>query len=116
MLLLSALDGLVVMRMTRHVFVLTPGMLQITGNTVNALVERESDNSCELHTPMAFAEICRHIANVGEIACAAVNPIKRRHFYLAITGSFKLAMAPGVAAKQLLLADLMSCCHTLSCP
>ena len=27
---------------------------------------------------------CRHMAVLGEMACALVNPIKRRHFYLAV--------------------------------
>ena len=76
-------------------------LLQVVGSTVRAVVERESQNKCEPYTPMAFAEICRHIANVGELACAAANPVKERHFYLAITGSFQLAEAAAGEERRL---------------
>lgn len=46
---------------------------------------------------MMHTEICRHAASVAEIACAAVNPVKKRHFYLAMKTEFNAATPMGVA-------------------
>ena len=49
---------------------------------------------------MTHAEMCRHAAIVGELACAVANPSKRRHFYLATKSEFILS---GVILLALLL-------------
>ncbi|CAL8470893.1 g10435 [Coccomyxa elongata] len=72
--------------------------LKVQGSTAWAVVERESMDVLEIHAPMMHTEICRHAANVAEIACAAVNPVKKRHFYLAMKTEFDAATPMGAAA------------------
>ena len=36
---------------------------------------------------------CRHMAVLGEMACALVNPIKTRHFYLAVKSTQRLELS-----------------------
>ncbi|BDA45514.1 hypothetical protein COCOBI_07-3010 [Coccomyxa sp. Obi] len=71
--------------------------LKVQGSTAWAVIERESMNVLEINAPMMHAEICRHAANVAEFACAAVNPVKKRHFYLAMKTEFNAATPVGVA-------------------
>ena len=72
-------------------------VVQVQGAIAWAVIERESINVAEPRAPMMHAEICRHAANVAEIACAAVNPVKKRHFYLAMKTEFKAATSMGIA-------------------
>ncbi|MFC6103580.1 hypothetical protein [Olivibacter domesticus] len=39
--------------------------------------------------PIASAEAYRHLATLGSVSCAMVNPIKSKHYYLARKGAFK---------------------------
>lgn len=71
------------------------------GSTAWAVIDRESANPLEKHAPMSHAEICRHAANVAEVACAAVNPVKQRHFYLAMKTDFNAAPSIGQPLWQL---------------
>ena len=57
---------------------------------VSCIAVRESLLHGEAHTPMAQWELLRHAANAGEFACAAVNPIKERHYYLSISIGYEL--------------------------
>lgn len=50
---------------------------------------------------MMHAEVCRHAANVAELACAAANPVKKRHFYLVMKGEFNAAATTGEQATDL---------------
>lgn len=80
-------------------------VMQVKGSTAWAVIDRESINVTEPCAPMMHAEICRHAANVAEIACAAENPVKKRHFYLAMTSEFKVAtpmdIATGLPPKKI---------------
>jgi hypothetical protein len=76
--------------------------LQVQGSTARAVIERESANPLEQCAPMSHAEICRHAANVAELACAAVNPVKKRHFYLAMKTDFKASTSTGLQAATIL--------------
>ena len=57
---------------------------------VSCIAVRESLLHGEAHTPMAQWELLRHAANAGEFACAAVNPVKERHYYLSISIGYEL--------------------------
>lgn len=57
---------------------------------VSCIAVRESLLHGEAYTPMAQWELLRHAANAGEFACAAVNPVKERHYYLSISIGYEL--------------------------
>ena len=59
---------------------------------------------------MAHAELCRHMAVVGEVACALANPVLRRHFYLATKSTVNLAAPPGLQSFQQLRPCSMFLC------
>lgn len=42
--------------------------------------------------PVSAAEACRHLAILGSVCCAMVNPVKQKHYYLAHTGTYRRAM------------------------
>ena len=75
--------------------------MQVNGDKVWLRVEAESENPYELNVPMVHAELCRHMAVVGEVACALANPVLRRHFYLATKSAVHLAASPGSATSLL---------------
>jgi hypothetical protein len=72
----------------------------VQSNIAWAVAEKESHNPYEVGTPMTHAELCRHAAIVGELACAAANPLKIRHFYLALKSDFKLSGDPHLEGVQ----------------
>lgn len=88
---------------------------------VSCIAVRESLLHGEAHTPMAQWELLRHAANAGEFACAAVNPIKERHYYLSISIGYELTAYEGArpwwchvsarcaTATVTMLLDLVRC-------
>lgn len=70
-----------------------PSTLQSTclGMPVSGKFRTESEKGPEEHLPIGVGELGRHTAVLGSIACAAANPVKHRHYYLAARGLFWLA-------------------------
>ena len=77
---------------------------------VSCIAARESLLHGEAHTPMAQWELLRHAANAGEFACAAVNPVKKRHYYLSISSGYELNAYAGTAPEWFAIG----CCAALS--
>jgi len=81
----------------------------LKNNIVAARVTPESPIGFE-RSPITMAEACRHLAILGSVACAMVNPIKSKHYYLANRGTYKLISnkewAPGKVFT--LLAECVS--------
>lgn len=57
----------------------------------------------EIH-PVNAAEACRHLAILGSVCCALVNPVKQKHYYLAHTGTYRRAMEKEYDAGSELVA------------
>lgn len=57
-------------------------------NIVAAKVIAESPLGFE-QSPITMAEACRHLAILGSVACATVNPNQSKHYYLAHKGTYK---------------------------
>ncbi|QNL51038.1 hypothetical protein H8S90_05455 [Olivibacter sp. SDN3] len=53
----------------------------LSGNTVAANISPEQSMSDE-QASIATSEACRHLTILGSVACAMVNPIKSKHYYL----------------------------------
>jgi hypothetical protein len=72
--------------------VTAPSTLQTArvGMPVSGKFCTESAKGPEEHIPIGVGELGRHCAVLGSIACAAANPVKRRHYYLAARASLKL--------------------------
>lgn len=51
--------------------------------TVSGKFVAESARHQEASEPISCAELGRHCAAVGSIACALANPLKEQHYYLA---------------------------------
>src|SRR5690606_18775847 len=57
-------------------------------NIVAAKVITESPLGFE-QSPITMAEACRHLAILGSVACATINPNQSKHYYLAHKGTYK---------------------------
>ena len=81
----------------------------LKGNIVAARVAPESPIGFE-RSPITIAEACRHLAILGSVACAMVNPTKSKHYYLAHKGTYKLISNKGWAPSKVftLLAECVS--------
>ena len=69
--------------------------LEIGPDTAWGRASRESLMHSEIASPMSFGEMCRHVANVGAVACASANPVRTPHMYLALKSTYKMSIAPG---------------------
>lgn len=78
-------------------------------NTVAARVMPESAIGFE-EWPITMAEACRHLAILGSVASAMMNPTKSKHYYLAHKGTYKrVSNKKSTPGKQLtLLAECIS--------
>ncbi|MFC6101165.1 hypothetical protein [Olivibacter domesticus] len=78
-------------------------------NIVAARVTSESAIGFE-EWPITMAEACRHLAILGSVASAMMNPTKSKHYYLAHKGTYKrVSNKKSTPGKQLtLLAECVS--------
>ncbi len=69
-----------------------PGTLQTTriGMPVSGKFRTESAMGREEGIPIGAGELARHCAVLGSIACAAANPVKQKHYYLAARAGHQL--------------------------
>lgn len=54
--------------------------------------------------PVSAAEACRHLAILGSVCCALVNPVKQKHYYLAHAGTYRRSMEREYYAASELIA------------
>jgi hypothetical protein len=58
--------------------------------------------------PISTAEACRHMAAAGTVSCAYSNPVKKKHYYLAYSGSFKrISNNPDIGKASFLVVNSM---------
>jgi hypothetical protein len=57
---------------------------------VSGKFRTESAMGREEGIPIGAGELARHCAVLGSVACAAANPVKRKHYYLAAKAGHRL--------------------------
>lgn len=65
-----------------------------TGEGVGCIFYREQPNGSQI-TYFSGAEIARHLAILGSVVAARVNPVKQKHYYLALEANVQMTGIQG---------------------